>query len=533
MNLGVDFGTTRTVVACADRGNYPVVSFFDEAGDAHDWFPSVAAERGGELRFGFDALALEAPGEEAAVVRSFKRLLSDARAVPGTPVSVGEVTLPLEDLAARFLTALREALETHSNLGGEVHAKSEKKKDGRGHASPRASSFRSVVAVPANAHGAQRFVTLDAFRRAGFAPVAMLNEPSAAGFEYTHRHRNTLTSKRDHVVVYDLGGGTFDASLVRMRARRHEVLAAAGINQLGGDDFDDVIVSLVLERAKLAREALTPRALERLVDQCRDAKERLNPSSRRITIDLEHVLGRSHPEGVVQVADFYDACAPLVGRSIEAMIPVMARLEHASAENEGEAPEEIAGIYVVGGASELPIVARALRQRFGRRVHRSPYPSAAIAIGLAIASDDEAGFELADRYSRTFGVFREAAAGEAITLDPIFTSETALPERSGAAPLRFRRDYRAAHNVGHFRFFECGGLGEDGRPRGDMTVSGDVLFPFDPRLGGVSDLRAVAVERVGDGPRIEEEYSLDENGMVAVTIRNVDLGYERAFRIGA
>jgi molecular chaperone DnaK (HSP70) len=512
MKLGVDFGTTRTVVAHADRGNYPVVSFLDERGDASDWFPSVVAERGGELFFGFEALAL---GETGVVVRSFKRLLSDPGAVPGKPVSVGSVTLGLGELIRRFLLALREALETRSNLKSQA-----------------TTALRSVVAVPANAHAAQRLVTLEAFRAAGFAPAAMLNEPSAAGFEYTHRHRTTLTSKRDQVVVYDLGGGTFDASLVRMRGNRHEVLATAGINQLGGDDFDDVLVDLVCDAASLSRAELNQRALERLVSQCRDAKERLNPSSRKIAIDLEHVLEQPHPEVTLPVARFYEACTPLVERSIEAMVPVMTRLEAAP---EG-APDDLAGIYVVGGASELPIVARALRDRFGRRVHRSPYPSAAIAIGLAIACDDEAGFELADRYSRTFGVFREGAAGSEITFDPIFTSETALPEVRGAgagATVRFRRDYRAAHNVGHFRFLECSTVGEDGRPRGDMTVSGDVLFPFDPRLGDVGDLRGVEVQRMGEGPHIEEEYSLDENGIVAVTIRNVDLGYEREYRLGA
>ncbi len=120
----------------------------------------------------------------------------------------------------------------------------------------------------------------------------------------------------------------------------------------------------------------------------------------------------------------------------------MARLEHRGpAENEGEAPEEIAGIYVVGGASELLIVARALRERFGRRVHRSPYPSAAIAIGLAIACDDEAGFELADRYSRTFGVFREAAAGEATGC--WIRSSRARPRSPSGAPTR-RRSASAA-----------------------------------------------------------------------------------------
>ncbi len=519
MRLGIDFGTTRTVVACADRGNYPIVSFFDEAGDAHDHYPSVIAERAGELRFGWSALAV-ADDPSFALVRSFKRLLSDPRAVPSTPVAVGTTTLPLGDVVARFLESLRDALARSSNLREARGAK--KKSEAR-------DAMRAVVAVPANAFGAQRFVTLDAFRRAGFAPAAMLNEPSAAGFEYTHRHRDTLTSKRDHVVVYDLGGGTFDASLVRMQGVKHDVLATAGVNRLGGDDFDAVLVDLVLARAGARRGDLAPHALERLADQCRDAKERLNPSSRKIAIEVPDERGPR--EIVVPVSEFYEACAPLVQRSIEAMVPVMTRLE-GEAPGDAPLPDDVAGIYVVGGASELPIVARALRDRFGRRVHRSPYPSAAIAIGLAIACDDEASFELADRYARTFGVFREGAAGSEITFDPIFAPGTALPAASDG-PLRTRRDYRAVHNVGHFRFFECSAVGDDGRPRGDMTMSGDVLFPFDARLGERSDLSGVAVERIGAGPRIQEEYALDEHGIVAVTIRNVDVGYERVYRLGA
>ena len=190
---------------------------------------------------------------------------------------------------------------------------------------------------------------------------------------------------------------------------------------------------------------------------------------------------------------------------------------------------------MVGGASELPIVARALRQRFGRRVHRSPYPSAAIAIGLAIACDESAGFDLSDRYSRTFGVFRESRAGAEITFDPIFTHDTELPARAGQ-PLRRRRVYSAAHNVGHFRFFECNAVSEDGRPRGDMMISGDVFFPFDPELGDTppGDLTGIVVERTSaKGPRIEEEYSLDEHGIVAITIKNVDAGFERVYRLGS
>ena len=521
MKLGIDFGTTRTVVACADRGNYPVLTFTDETGDAHDWFPSVVAERGGELRFGFAALAA-ANDPSFTAVRSFKRILADAPSGSGQTVTVGGTTMTIDALVTRFLGALKAAILTGSNLAGELQESE--------------SPLRSVVAVPANASGAQRFVTLDAFRRAGFEPMAMLNEPSAAGFEYTHRHRDTLTSRRDHVVVYDLGGGTFDASLVRMRGRTHEVMATAGVNQLGGDDFDDVLLDLVLARAELTRDALDARALERLLDQCRDAKERLNPSSRKLSIDLETALGAAAPSpmAVVTVAAFYAACLPLVTRSIEAMVPLMARLDGAVAEDGAATLDDIAGIYVVGGASELPLVARALRERFGRRVHRSPYPSAAIAIGLAIACNDVAGFELTDRYARTFGVFREGAAGAAITFDSIFTSDTTLPTRAGA-PIVRRRDYRAAHNVGHFRFFECNAMSGDGRPRGDMMVSGDVLFPFEASLDPATvDLRSVPVERIAArGPRIEEQYALDENGIVAITIKNVDAGFERVYRLGA
>src|SRR5690606_25375688 len=180
-------------------------------------------------------------------------------------------------LIQRFLAHVRDAILERSTLSRGAHRE----------------ALRSVVAVPANASGAQRLLTLDAFRRAELNPIAMLNEPSAAGFEYTHRHRDTLTSRRDHVVVYDLGGGTFDASLVRMRGADHEVIATAGVNELGGDDFDELIVDLVLAKAKIEKRELDPSALSRLRDQCRDAKERLNPSSRKTSIDLEAALGEA------------------------------------------------------------------------------------------------------------------------------------------------------------------------------------------------------------------------------------------------
>ena len=279
------------------------------------------------------------------------------------------------------------------------------------------------MASPANAFCTQRFMTLEAFRAAGFTVRAMLNEPSAAGFEYAHRHARTLTSKREHVLVYDLGGGTFDASLVLMTGARHDVVQTAGLAELGGDDFDEVLVQLVAKAAKLDLSALAPGSpvaplseaslrwfRGRLTEACRIAKEQLTPNTRRITVDLEGCLGERAPSAGVTVAaaDYAQACQPLVDRTIAAMQPLLRGLPGDDRSSRAESRDDVAGIYVVGGGSELPVVARTLKEQFGRRVHRSPHPHGAVAIGLAIASDQQLRFELSDRFSRHFGVFREA-----------------------------------------------------------------------------------------------------------------------------
>jgi molecular chaperone DnaK (HSP70) len=533
MRLGIDFGTTHTVVTLCDRGNYPVLCFLDAQGESHDWFPSVLAVRGEEARYGFDALAV-AEDPQWTLLRSFKRLLSGASL--GRAVELAGTERPIEELVTGFLRALHAALRERSNLPRRLRD------------DPR---IEAVIGVPANAPGTQRLITLDAFRAAGFQVLAVINEPSAAGFEYTHRYRGTLSSCRDHVIVYDLGGGTFDASLLLMRERHHEVVLTAGLNHLGGDDFDEVLLGMVLEAAGLGERDLPPAARASLRELCREAKEALSPQSRRISIDLEACKGPDAPLKQVSVgaAEFYAACEPLIASSIEAMAPLLGRLDEAEAVPENpeaaEVPavpavgavgdaaggsglrEDLAGIYVVGGASALPGVGRALRARFGRRVHRSPYPFASTAIGLAIAADEEAGFSLTDLFSRCFGVFREAQAGREAAFDPIFRADTALK----AAP-RLCRSYRAAHNIGHFRFVECSRLDGTGSPQGDLTPVGEARFPFDPQLEGRRDLASVPVQRTGEGPLIEEEYSIDPHGIVHVTIRNVDGGYAHSYEIG-
>jgi molecular chaperone DnaK (HSP70) len=514
LRLGIDFGTTRTVVAFCDRGNYPVVSFVDEAGDAVDCFPSIVAEKDGELRFGFETERLGAdPGW--TLLYSFKRLLNDPS--PEAAVVVGSTRIRLVDLLTQFLARLATALRTRSNVAGSLGA---------------GERLEAFVAAPANAHSTQRFVCLDAFQRAGFDVLGLLNEPSAAGFEYTHRYRNTLTSKKDHVVVYDIGGGTFDASLLRMSGPRHEVIAAAGVNRLGGDDFDSALLDLALSKVALARDSLPPRAERLLLEQCRHLKEQLHPSSRRVTLDLSACLGEMAPKSELSmdVAEFYERCAPLVRRTLEVLGTVLGRLPRDA--DPSKLPAEIAGIYVVGGASALPAVGRALRDVYGKRVHRSPYPSAAAAIGLAIAADGHAGLELMDRFSRVFGVFREAWSGHEVSFDPIFDHDLALPRERSARAIA-ERTYRAAHNVGHFRFVECGEIDGEGHPRGDLANFADIYFPFDPHLYGQGvELGRVHVQRIdAEGPLIREKYAVDAHGIVEVTIQNLDDHYELAYRL--
>jgi molecular chaperone DnaK len=500
MRVGIDFGTTHTVVAVVDRGNYPVASF--EGIDA--WPSVIAANDAGDLRFGLDAAALgREPGW--AVLRSFKRLLNNAG--PRTMVDLAGRSYRLADLFVGFLAQLKRDLQERSNVD----------------LSP-GERIQAAISVPANASSAQRFLTLDAFALAGFDVVALLNEPSAAGFEYAHRYRSTITAKREYVLIYDLGGGTFDASLLKMTGRLNEVVTSEGIQRLGGDDFDEAILQLVCTCAKLPR--LDAAARELLLEECAARKEAVGPNTRRFLVDLDAV---GEPPFSCPVDDVYAVCAPLVDKTAAVLSRVLA-----DAAGDKVDWSEVAGIYVVGGAGSFPLVARKLRtvldEKFGeKRVKRSPHPFAATAIGLAVFLDKEAGFALSDRLSRHFGVFREAQAGEDVSFDPIVCKGMQLPAE-GQPPLVVTRRYRAAHNIGHFRFVECSRL-RDGHPDGDLTPYDPVFFPFDPDLHDAADLGRRPVDRRDDGPDVEERYVVTPGGAVEVTLTTRPDRLTRTFRL--
>src|ERR1700742_1370830 len=290
MRLGIDFGTTHTVVAVVDRGNYPVVSFDGVAA----WPSIIAGNEGGELRYGLDAAAVR-HHPDWSVLRSFKRLLNDAG--PTTTVDLAGRRYLLADLFAGFLTRLKNDLQHRSNAEFSPGTRVE-----------------AAISVPANASSAQRFLTLDAFAQAGFDVVALLNEPSAAGFEYAHRYRSTITAKREYVLIYDLGGGTFDPSLLKMTGRLNEVVVSEGIQRLGGDDFDAAILKLVRKGAGL--RSLPSGTREQLLEECSSRKEAVGPNTRRFLVDLTSV---GKPPFSCPIEDVYTACAPLVDKTIAAL----------------------------------------------------------------------------------------------------------------------------------------------------------------------------------------------------------------------
>ncbi len=519
MRLGIDFGTTRIVAATVDRGNYPVVTFDVPDESPRDWFPPLVAAQGDRRVYGWEAWAAqEEPGW--TIVRSLKRALEGAG--PQTLVQIGEQVLPMRQLLGEMICALRAELIARSSL-----------------APGKREILEVMLGVPANANSNQRFLTVEAFREAGFRVLGLLNEPSAASIEFGHRDRSARqareTREKVRILVYDLGGGTFDASLVELDDREHTVIASEGISTLGGDDFDAALAELALDVAGVsaeARDTLTQAEMFRLHEECREKKESLHPNTRNLTLDLGRVKS-DWQEVSIAVASFYERCRPLVEETLHATNDLLAAPVTPGPSADSEPADRLDALYVTGGGSELPLVARMLREVFGRRVRRSAYTRSATAIGLAIQADEQAGYVLRERFMRYFGVWREADGGRSVTFDPLFAKGMVLPGPSDP-PLTSSRSYSAVHNVGHFRYLECSHVGPNGLPDGDITFWDDIRFPFDPGLHNGLDLGRVPVTHVPPSrqQQVKELYACDATGVVSVTIANLSAGYNRQYRLG-
>jgi molecular chaperone DnaK (HSP70) len=506
VKIGIDFGTTRVVVAAADRGNYPLVNFETPDGRVRDWFPSVLALSGDERVYGWEAL--ERQGQTGwTVVRSLKRRLKDAG--PATEIVVAGQQINLVQLVTEMMTALRRELLNRSSLGAGKYDR-----------------LQAMLGVPANANSNQRFLTQEAARAAGFEVLGLLNEPSAAAVEFAYRNGSDRKNReKAGLLVYDLGGGTFDASLVALGEAEHSVIASDGIPDLGGDDFDEILALLALSEAGKPdqdEDSLNPAEWYLLFDECREKKESLHPNSRKITIDLERV--RKHWKEVsINVEPFYEQCRPLVENSRKVVEDLLA----------AHADHTIDTLYLTGGGSELPPVARVLRESFGRRVRRSAYMHSATAIGLAIRAEGHEDLPLRDQFTKNFGVWREADAGHNVVFDVLFPRGAKLPAR-GEEPLRIVRSYRPMHNIGHFRYLECAQLGTDHQPQGEINNWDEIRVAFDTALQDSQNLADEPVRRRGPEQEqwIQEEYTCDASGDVKVKISDTLMQQANEYRLG-
>ncbi len=516
MRLGIDLGTTRTVVSRVDGGRHPIVSFDTGMGQS-DWIPGCAIELEGTRFHGWDAV--QRTPEATAILRSVKRAISglshDAvvEALPSRPTA----SALLDEHVAHVIARVRVALD---------------------HAAPLPLS--AMIAVPANATSRQRWLTLEAFRRAGVEVLGLVNEPTAAGIEYAHRHLG-LDNKRSpkrYLVVYDLGGGTFDTSAISLQrseggARLFELLATEGIARLGGDDLDEAILALALARAGIEDHALDDATRARAADAARAAKEALGTHSKNAMIDLAMAISDASPV-VLPAADVLRACEPLVDRTLALIDDLLARLPRHGIDPEDA--RQLGAVYVVGGGAAFVGVLKALRGKLGRKVELAPVPYAATAIGLAVAADLDAGIFVKEGITRHFGVWREAQAGREKIFDPIFDKDAIAPgegDESGSTPRIVERRYRPRHTVGHLRFLECARRDNDGGPAGDLTPWREIHFAYDPALRDRDDLASLArADASLAREEIREQYRYAPDGAITVRIDNLTSGYGRTFELG-
>jgi molecular chaperone DnaK (HSP70) len=512
MRLGIDFGTTRTVVAAVREGRYPVASFATDEGYV-DYLPGLATSGPGGLAFGTEADS-EWDCDQATLaplLRSVKEAVTGA-APDETVAEMRAVGISALDLVTDYLRYVRRMLVASSNLDIDAD-----------------EPLEAMIAVPAQASTRQRYLTMEAFSRAGFTVLGLVNEPTAGAVEYARHSLAALSprSPKRYVVVYDLGGGTFDAAAVSLVDRRFELIGAEGVSHLGGNDFDEIIAEHVLAHLGTTRDAIDRLQWSHLLERCRLAKETLTSNSRKLLVDLSGVL----PEGEVllDVNPIYESSMPLVQRTIDTMNGLFEQLREHGIDPDNS--RELGAVYLVGGSVQFPAVQRALRKAFARKVQLAPQPHAATAIGLAVAVDDEAGIFVREAPTRHFGVWRERDAGLEKVFDSIIEKRA---DEHVDGPLRIQRSYYPAHPVGLLRFVECTNLDEGHQPTGEVTPWQNILFPYDPALADCEDLEAHTGPRAATelGQEIVETYEYSPTGMIKVRIENRTSGYEREYVLG-
>ena len=472
--IGIDLGTTNSCVAVMEGGKPTVIT----NAEGMRTTPSVVAfTKTGERVIG-------EPAKRQAVTNAEKTIASIKRHM-GTDYKVqidGKAYSP-QEISAMILQKLKSDAENY--LGEKV--------------------TEAVITVPAYFNDAQRQATKDAGKIAGLDVKRIINEPTAAALSY-----GLDNEEEQKIMVYDLGGGTFDVSIIEIGDGVIEVLSTAGDNKLGGDDFDNVITQYMLDEFKKQEGvdlSTDKMAMQRLKEAAEKAKKELS-SATTTNINLPFITataeGPKHFDMNLTRAKFDELTAHLVERTAG---PVNSALNDA-----GMTASELSKVLLVGGSTRIPAVQDKVQQLTVKEPFKGINPDECVAIGASVQGGKLAG---------------DAGAGDILLLDvtPLSLSietmggvATRLIERNTTIPTKKSQIFSTA---------------EDNQSAVDINVvQGERQFAKDNKSLGRFRLDGIAPARRGV-PQIEVTFDIDANGIVNVSAKDLGTGKEQHITITA
>ena len=353
--VGIDLGTTNSLIAHFDGASLQVL----QDGSGSPSLPSVVYFGASDVRIGQAAMA-QASAEPANTIASAKRMLGRAR---GEFEDDPYVTLaPGDTLAFATAAGAKTPVEVAAAILAALRERAEPQLD--------APISGAVITVPAYFDDAQRQATRQAAELAGIKVLRLLNEPTAAAVAYGLDEQAEESSV---LAVYDLGGGTFDISLLRMRKGIFEVLATGGDSALGGDDFDRALADHILAELALANPSSTQR--RKALQSARDAKEALTEQE-SVTLDVSD-LAEALSEITIDRSLLDSLIAPFIERTLHACRETLADAEVAAVDR----------VVLVGGSTRTPSVRKAVAECFGLEPLCSLDPDQVVAMGAARQAD--------------------------------------------------------------------------------------------------------------------------------------------------